>query len=57
MRLVISGEFLLDPMEPLVEQFRRPRIQRRERADHARLALRDHQIRHRNDEERRTDHG
>ena len=57
MRLVVGGEFFLDPRQPFVEQRRRPRIQRRKRSDHARLALRDHQIGHGNDEQRRTDHG
>jgi hypothetical protein len=57
MRLVVRGEFFLDPRQPFVEQRRRPRVQRRKRADHARLALRDHQIGHGDDEQRRTDHG
>ena len=55
--LVVSRELFLDPRQPFVEQRRRPGVQRRKRAHHTRLALRDHQIRHGNDEERRTDHG
>ena len=57
MRLVVRGEFFLDPHQPLVEQRRRTRVQRRKRSDDTRLALRDHQIGHGNDEQRRTDHG
>ena len=57
MRPVMGGELFLDARQPLVEQRRRARVQRRKRADHARLALRDHEIGHGNDEQRRTDHG
>ena len=57
MRLVVGGEFFLDPHQPFVEQRRRARVQRRKRSDDAGLALRDHQIGHGNDEQRRTDHG
>lgn len=39
MRLVVGGEFFLDPRQPLVEQSRRTRIQRRKRSDDSRLAL------------------
>ena len=56
MRLVMRGQLFLDPDQPLVEQSRRARVQRRERSDDPRLALRDHEIGHRNDEQRRTDH-
>jgi len=56
MRLVMRGQFFLDLHQPLVEQGRRTRIQRRERSDDPRLALRDHEIRHGNDEQRRSDH-
>jgi hypothetical protein len=57
MRLVMRGELLLDPHQPLVEQRRRTRVQRRKRSDDTRLALRNYQIGHGNDEQRRTDHG
>jgi hypothetical protein len=57
MRLVVRGKLFLDPRQPFVEQRRRPRVQRRKRSDDARLALRDHEIGHGNDEQRRTDHG
>ncbi|GCC46820.1 hypothetical protein chiPu_0030698, partial [Chiloscyllium punctatum] len=57
MRLVISRELFLDPVQPFVEQFRRPRIQRRERADHAGLALGDDEVGHGDDEQRCPDHG
>jgi hypothetical protein len=57
MRLVVGRELLLDPPQPFVQQLGRPRVQRRKTSDHARLALRDHEIGHRNDEQRRTDHG
>jgi hypothetical protein len=57
MRLVVRGKLFPDPRQPFVEQRRRTRVQRRKRSDHARLALRDHQIRHGNDEQRRADHG
>jgi hypothetical protein len=57
MRLIVGGEFFLDPRQPFVEQRRRPRIQRRKRPDHPGLALRDHEIGHRNDEQRCGDHG
>ena len=54
-RLVIGRKFFLDARQPLVEQRRRPRIQRRKRADDAGLALGDHQVRHRDDEQRCAD--
>ncbi|MGY3224010.1 hypothetical protein ACVIM5_004617 [Bradyrhizobium sp. USDA 4512] len=57
MRLVIGGELFLDPVQPFVEQLRRPRVQRRKRADHAGLALRDNEVGHGDDEQRRPDHG
>src|SRR5207249_6561242 len=41
-RSVVSGELFLDPRDPFVEQRGGPRVQRRKRADHAGLALRDH---------------
>ena len=56
-RLVVGREFFLDPHQPLVEQRRRARVECRKRSDDARLALRDHQIGHGYDEQRRTDHG
>jgi hypothetical protein len=54
--LVVRGQFLLDPRQPLVEQRRRPCVQRRKRSHDSRFALRDHQIGHGNDEQRRSDH-
>jgi hypothetical protein len=57
MRPVVGGEFFPDPRQPFVEQRRRPRIQRWKRSDHTGLALRDHEIGHRNDEQRCSDHG
>jgi len=56
MRLVMSGKLFLDPHQPLLEQCGRPSVQRGKRSDHTRLALRDHQIRHGDDEQRRADH-
>jgi hypothetical protein len=55
--LVPGGELFLDARDPFVEQRGRPRVQRRERADHAGLALGDHEIGHRDDEQWRADHG
>ena len=57
MRLIVHGKLFPDPRQPLAEQRRRTRIQRRKRSDDTRLALRDHQIRHGDDEQRRADHG
>src|SRR6266851_525272 len=57
MRLVVRGKLLLDPYQPLVEQRRGTRVQRRKRSDDTRFALSDHQIGHGNNEQRRTDHG
>ena len=53
--LLIGGQFGLDLDDPLLEQFLGPRIERREGADDARLALRDHQFGYRHDEQRRPD--
>jgi hypothetical protein len=50
------GQFLGDPVQPFVEQGGRPRVQRRERAHDAGLALGDHQVRHGDDEQWRADH-
>jgi hypothetical protein len=45
-----------DPVQPLVEQALRPRVQRRNNHD-PRLALGDHQVRIGDDEQRRADGG
>ena len=55
MRAVVRGERLGDLVQPFVELRDRPRVQRRKRADDARLALRDHQRGMRDDEQRRAD--
>ena len=52
---IVRGKLLGDPVQPLVEQRRGTGIERGKRADDPRLALRDHQLRPRNDEQRRTD--
>ncbi|MNL59041.1 hypothetical protein D3C87_1827330 [compost metagenome] len=52
-----GGQLAFDLGEPLVEQFRRTRIERRERADDAGLALRQHQLRVADDEHGRGDDG
>jgi hypothetical protein len=53
---LVGGEIGLDVGQPRIEQFRRARIERRERADDAGLALRRDECRTAGDEERRTDH-
>ena len=53
--LLECGELGLDLHDPFGELFGRPRIERRERADDARLALGDDEFGPRNDEERRAD--
>ena len=55
MSLVVRGKFFLDPVQPFVEQRSRARVQCRKRADDSRLALGDHEIRSRHDEQRRPD--
>ena len=40
---VVRGEFVADAAQPVVELPRGPRVERRERADDAGPALRDHQ--------------
>ncbi len=52
---VMLGERLGDLVHPFVELLRRTRIQRREAADDARLALGDDQLRIGDDEQRRAD--
>ncbi len=54
---VPGGQFLVDPVQPFVEQALRPRVQRREGADDPRLALGDDEVRVGDDEERRADRG
>ncbi len=49
------GQILGDPVQPLVEQRRGPGVQRREGADHPRLALGQHQVGIGDDEQRRAD--
>ena len=55
MRLLVGVELRLDLDDPLLQQLLRPRIERRERTDDTGLALRNHQVRHRHDEQRRAD--
>ena len=55
MGAVVRGEGLGDLVQPFVELADRPCIERRKRANDARLALRDHQRRMRDDEQRRAD--
>jgi hypothetical protein len=52
---VVGCEPFLDLGEPFVELLDRPRVERGHGADHAGGALRDDEIRHRDDEERRAD--
>src|SRR5215469_5246525 len=56
-RGIVLLQFLLNPLEPLLELFGGPRVQRRKAADHSRLALRKDKFRHRDDEHGRSDHG
>jgi hypothetical protein len=55
--LFVVVQFVLDALEPFVEKFGRPGIQRRERADDAGLALGDDEFGARDDEEWRTHDG
>lgn len=57
MPFAMRGQLVLDLREPAVEQFGRARVERRERADDARLALREHQLGVTDDEHRRGDDG
>jgi len=54
---LIVGQFAFDADDPLVEQRGGACVQRRERADDAGLALRDHQLGRRHDKHRRRDDG
>ena len=56
-RRLVLGERRLDLREPFVEQFGGARVQRRKRADDARLALREHEFGIADDEHRRGDDG
>ena len=56
-RPIMRGKLFGDLMQPFVQQRLRPGVERRKGADDARLALRDHEFRPGNDEQRRTDHG
>ncbi len=50
---VMGRQFFGDAREPFIEQRHGPRIERRKRTNHARLALRDDEIGIGNDEQRR----
>jgi hypothetical protein len=52
-----GGQFRRYARQPRIEQFRRPRVQRREAADDAGRALRQHQVGVGDDEQRRADGG
>ena len=54
---IMRRQFLGDLVQPFVDLALRPRIQRGEAADNARLALRDDQLRPGYDEQRRSDDG
>jgi hypothetical protein len=54
---LVLRQFALQVGQPGVEQLGRTRVQRREGADDARLALRGHQRRAAGDEHRRGDDG
>jgi hypothetical protein len=54
---VVRGQGFDDLGEPFVEHLGRPGVERRHRADHTRLALRDDEPGGADDEHRRTDHG
>lgn len=56
-RRLVLGERCLNLREPFVEQFGGPRVQRGERSDDTRLALREHEFRVTDDEHRRADDG
>ncbi len=56
MRGAVGGEVGLDLREPVVQHFGGARVERRERAHDAGLALRQHQLRIADDEHRRADH-
>ena len=53
---LVFAEFVLDPVQPFAELLDRARVQRRERADDAGLALGDHELGPGDDEQRRSDH-
>jgi hypothetical protein len=53
----VRGQLLLDLREPFVEQFGGARVERRERTDDARLALREHEFGIADDKHRRGDDG
>ena len=53
---LMLGEFRRNALQPLFEHFLGPRVQRREGADDACLALFDHQVGIGHDEQWRTDH-
>ena len=52
---VMRCQFLGDPVQPFIKLALRPRVNRRERPDHPRFALRDDQFRPRDNEHRRGD--
>jgi hypothetical protein len=54
---LVFAELVFDPRQPLIELFDRTRVERRERADDAGLALGDNKLRPQHDEQRRADHG
>ncbi len=54
---IVFGQRRGDALQPGLQQLGRARVQRRERADHAGLALGDHEIRIGDDEQRRAHHG
>ena len=53
---LVFAELIRDAAQPFVQLLDRAGVERRKRADHARLALGDHQLRSGDDEERRADH-
>ena len=53
----VRGKFALDAIEPAREQFGGARVERGETASHARLALRQHQLRAAGQKHRRADQG
>ncbi len=52
---LVLSQLAGDALQPFLEHFLRPRVQRRERADDAGLALLDPQVRIGDDEQRRSD--
>jgi hypothetical protein len=56
MQRLVLAEFVLDAGQPFIELFDRARVQRRERADDASLALGDHQFGSGYDEQWRSEH-